>query len=108
MTEGRNSKQFALEERTFTFAKNTALLVKRLPGLIYDQEYGRQAVRASGSVGANDIEANEALSRKDFSMSIKICRGEAEETAYWLRLIMETNDEKYTLEASGFTAKAWR
>jgi four helix bundle protein len=44
-------------------------------------------VDSSGSTGANYIEANEALSRKDFAMRIKICRKEAKETAYWLRLI---------------------
>ena len=49
-------------------------------------------VRSSGSVGANYIEANEALGKKDFLMRIKICRKEAKESAYWLRLIVETND----------------
>jgi four helix bundle protein len=44
-------------------------------------------VRASGSVGANYIEANESLSKKDFLMRIKICRKEAKESRYWLRLI---------------------
>ncbi|HYA92426.1 MAG TPA: four helix bundle protein, partial [Thermodesulfobacteriota bacterium] len=33
------------------------------------------------------IEANEALSKKDFIMRIKICRKEAKESRYWLRLI---------------------
>jgi four helix bundle protein len=57
-------------------------------------------VDASGSVGANYIEANEALSKKDFVMRIKICRKEAKESAYWLQLIVETNDEKYTNSGS--------
>jgi four helix bundle protein len=47
----------------------------------------KQIIRSSGSVGANYIEANEALSRKDFAMRIKICRKEAKESRYWLRLI---------------------
>jgi len=42
-------------------------------------------VRASGSVGANYIEANESLSKKDFLMRVKICRKEAKESRYWLR-----------------------
>jgi four helix bundle protein len=50
-------------------------------------EDGKQVVRASGSVGANYIEANEALSKKDFQLRIKICRKEAKETRYWLRLL---------------------
>jgi four helix bundle protein len=44
-------------------------------------------VRSSGSVGANYIEANEALSKKDFVHRIRICRKEAKESRYWLRLI---------------------
>jgi len=47
----------------------------------------KQLVRSSGSVGANYIEANEALSKKDFLMRVKICRKEAKESEYWLRLV---------------------
>jgi len=49
-------------------------------------------VRASGSVGANYIEANESLSKKDFLMRIKIYRKEAKESRYWLRLIDAGDD----------------
>ena len=47
----------------------------------------KQVVRSSGSVGANHIEANESLSKKDFLMRVKICRKEAKESRYWLRLV---------------------
>jgi len=43
-------------------------------------------------VGANYIEANEALSKKDFAMRVKICRKEAKESGYWLKLT-EVNRE---------------
>jgi len=43
-------------------------------------------------VGANYREANESLSKKDFLMRIKISRKEGKESAYWLRLIHETNN----------------
>jgi four helix bundle protein len=33
------------------------------------------------------------LSRKDFLLRAKICRKEAKESAYWLRLLSETNNE---------------
>ncbi|MEK6545846.1 MAG: four helix bundle protein [Nitrospinota bacterium] len=98
MNKIQNFKQYDLEDRTFQFAKNIALYVKQLPKNISNLEYGKQVVRASGSVGANYIEANEALSKKDFIMRIKICRKESKESAYWLRLIVETNDEKYKQE----------
>ena len=47
----------------------------------------RQLVKASGSVGANYIEANDSLSKKDFSLRIKICRKESKESRFWLRLV---------------------
>jgi four helix bundle protein len=46
--------------------------VKRLPRTLGNIEDGKQVIRASGSVGANYIEANEALSKKDFVLRIKI------------------------------------
>ena len=98
MIKIQNSKRYDLEDRTFNFAKDIALFVRRLPKNISNLEYGRQVVDSSGSVGANYIEANEALSKKDFTMRIKICRKEAKESAYWLRLIVETNSEEYRQE----------
>jgi four helix bundle protein len=72
-----NSKPYDLEERTFQFAKASRAFVKLLPGTISNIEDLKQFVRASGSVGANYIEANEAIGKKDFVMKIKICRREA-------------------------------
>ncbi|MFP4072301.1 MAG: four helix bundle protein, partial [Desulfovibrionales bacterium] len=59
-------KKFDLEERTFRFARDVRNFLKRLPRTIALNEDRKQLVRASGSVGANYIEANESLSRKDF------------------------------------------
>ncbi len=92
MTEIRNSKQYDLEERTLKSAKDVIKLVRTLPRTIANIEIIKQLVRASGSVGANYIEANEALSKKDFVMRVKICRKEAKESRYWLKLI-EVNGE---------------
>jgi len=61
-----NSKRFDLEERTFQFARRTRVFVKTLAMTIANVEDGRQVIRSSGSVGANYIEGNEALSKKDF------------------------------------------
>lgn len=87
MTETQNSKLYDLEERTLAFAKRVRVFVKQLSKTIGSIEDGKQLIRSSGSVGANYIEANEALSKKDFLMRIKICRKEAKESRYWLRLI---------------------
>jgi len=92
MTKIQNPKRpYDLEERTFQFAKAVRLFLKTLPKTIANIEDSKQLIKASGSVGANYIEANESLSKKDFLMRIKISRKEAKESAYWLRLIHETN-----------------
>jgi hypothetical protein len=63
-----NSKPRDLEERTFRFAESVRAFVKQLPRTISNTEDVRQLVRASGSVAANWIKADEALSKKDFLM----------------------------------------
>ena len=99
-------KNFDLEERTYRFAKNVALFCKKLPRTISNIEYIKQLLKASASVAANYIEANEALSKKDFKMRIKICRKEAKESAFWLKLIIETNEKKFQLEGEGLLSEA--
>lgn len=92
MNNNRSTKPFDLEERTFIFAKESMKFVKSLPKTIVNSEIGRQLIRSSGSVGANYIEAREALSKKDFAMRIKICRKEVKESNYWLRLVEVEGD----------------
>ena len=87
MTRIINSKQYDLEDRTLEFAKNVRVFVKKLTKSIANIEDGKQVIRSSGSVGANYIEANESLSKKDYAFRVKICRKEAKETIYWLKLI---------------------
>ena len=115
MTKIQNSKRlnssqakpiYDLEERTYQFAKDVRFFVKTLPKTIANIEDGKQVIKASGSVGANYIEANEALSKKDFKMRIKICRKEAKESAYWLRLINETNNLKNSDDAKKLMQEA--
>ena len=67
------AKRRDLEDRTFRFAEAMRSFVKQLPRTISNIEDVRQLVRASGSVAANWIEADEALSKKDFLMRAKIC-----------------------------------
>jgi four helix bundle protein len=92
MAKIQNPKQYDLEDRTYSFAKRVRVFVKKLVKTIANIEDGKQLIKASGSVGANYIEANESLSKKDFIMRIKICRKEAKESRYWLRLIDMQDD----------------
>ncbi|HUS46548.1 MAG TPA: four helix bundle protein [Phycisphaerae bacterium] len=87
MTETPNTRTYDLEDRTFRFAQQVRAFVKLLPRTQGNNNDAKQLIRASGSVGANYIEANEALSKKDFLMRMKISRKEAKEARYWLRLL---------------------
>ena len=63
---GQNTKIYDLEDRTYQFAKGCRNFIKELFKTISNIEYGKQLTRSSGSQAANYIEANEAISRKDF------------------------------------------
>ncbi|MBI3335906.1 MAG: four helix bundle protein [Candidatus Portnoybacteria bacterium] len=86
MREIPNSKRYDLEERCLEFAGRVNEYVRKLPKDIPNIENGRQLVRSAGSIGANYIEANESLSKKDFAVRAKISKKEAKETRYWLHL----------------------
>jgi four helix bundle protein len=73
---------FDLEDRISEFAKKVIRLCKQLPQNTIVEEIIAQLIRASGSVGANYREANDALSKKDFKHRIKITRKEAKESYY--------------------------
>ena len=61
-----------------------------------------QVLRSSGSVAANYVEANNAVSKPDFMLRIRIAKKEASETMLWLRLLEATSQDdsiKTTLRA---------
>ncbi len=93
MVTNSREKVFDLGKRTLEFARLVRTYVNELPKNITNLEYSKQIVRSSGSIGANYIEAEDALSKKDFVMRIKISRKEAKESWYWLELT-EPREEK--------------
>ena len=70
--EELEGRYFDLEDRTFRFAKDVVLFLKKLPKTIANMEFFKQLVRSSSSVGANYLEANNCLGKKDFSHKIGI------------------------------------
>ncbi|MFA6131344.1 MAG: four helix bundle protein [Patescibacteria group bacterium] len=94
-----NLKPYNLEDRTFLFAKRTNSYILALPKNIPNIENGKQLARSAGSVGANYIEANESLSKKDFAMRIKIAKKECKESRFWLNLTepLQTHEQEKTM-----------
>ncbi|MFT3824100.1 MAG: four helix bundle protein [Chitinophagaceae bacterium] len=98
------SKQ--LEERFLGFALRVRNFCQQLKWNVINQEYIKQLVRCSGSVGANYIEASDDLGKQDERMKIKISRREAKESLYWLSLVLihenaELEQEKLALIDEG-------
>ena len=89
-----NYKRYDLEERTLKFARAVNGFISNLPKTTVNYEVGKQLIRSAGSVGANYIEANESLSKKDFIMRAKIAKKEAKESRYWLNLIEVTKEQE--------------
>lgn len=107
MTQYQRSKQdFDLEKRTLIFARRCREFCKKIPRTLANIEDGKQLIRSSGSVGANYIEANEALSKKDFVMRLKICRKESKESRYWLLLIFVGDDDILEKERQELTQES--
>jgi four helix bundle protein len=77
---------FDLEERTARFGEGIIAYARTLPVDEVTRPVVSQLVRAGTSVGANYCEADDADSRKDFKFKIGLCRREAKEAAYWLRM----------------------
>jgi four helix bundle protein len=80
-------KTYDLSQRTYSFAKNVRIFVAKMPKSVTNDEDCRQLVHTSGALGANVIEANEALSKKDFALRMRISRKEARESQYRLDLM---------------------
>lgn len=84
--------RYDLEDRTLQFAKDIRDFIRYVPNDISNIEDCKQLVRSSGSIGANYIEANESLSKKDFRVRIKISRKESKESRFWLNLLNLNED----------------
>ena len=80
-------QEFDLEERTAAFSEQVIDFVNRLPKTVVTIPLMNQLIRSSTSVGANYMEADSAPTKKDFCYKISLCRKEAKETFYWLRML---------------------
>jgi len=87
-----------LEERCHQFAKRIRRFCRKLRMDIANFEDVKQLIRASGSVGANYIEANENVGRGDLRYRIKVCRKESKESIHFLGLVEIFDDKELETE----------
>jgi len=79
-----------LKERTKRFALDVIALVGTLPRTLVAEIIAGQMVRSGTSTGANYRAACRARSRAEFVAKIGVAEEEADETQYWLELLLET------------------
>jgi len=80
-----------LKQRTKQFALRVIKLVTALPKSREGDVIGRQLLRSATSVGANYRAACRARSTADFIAKIGLVEEEADESLYWLELIVEAS-----------------
>lgn len=86
--------RFDLEERTIKFSTDILFFCKSLQINYLNKNQIDQLIKSSTSIGANYMEGNNSSSKKDFRSKISICKKEAKETTYWLRLLASIIPEK--------------
>ena len=84
---------YDLEERTARFGEAVIDFAKQIPQDAVTNRLISQLVGASTSVGANYVEADDAVSKKELLKSIGTCRKEARETKHFLRMIVRAVPE---------------
>ena len=77
------------KKRTKRFALRILKLVEALPNTVSGRTIGGQLVRSGTSVGSNYRAACRGRSRAEFIAKLGIVKEEADESAYWLELIIE-------------------
>lgn len=78
-------------KRTTTFAVRVIRMIKSMPRGICEDSIAKQLTRSATSIGANYREACHAKSTDDFAYKLKICEAEADETYYWLELLVQSD-----------------
>src|SRR2546430_16508993 len=78
-----------LKKRTKQFALRILKLVAAMPNTVAGRAIGGQLVRAGTSVGANYRAACRGRSKAEFIAKLGTVEEEADESAYWLELIID-------------------
>ena len=83
-----------LKRRTKLFTLRVIVLVESLPKGRTADVLGKQLLRSGTSVGANYRSACRAKSTADFIYKMGIVEEEADETIYWMELLVEAGLKK--------------
>jgi four helix bundle protein len=91
--EPDDERVYDLEERTARFGEAVIDFAKTIPQSPVTNRIIGQLVGAATSVGANYVEADDAVSKKEFLKNIGTCKKEARETKLFLRMAVRAVPE---------------
>ena len=100
-----SEKNYDIHERIFNFVISVIKFLNKIPKTSTNLIFIGQCTRSVTSMGANDQEADGALTKKDFVHKFTDVRKEGKETIFWLRVIIRTNDKNYSLEGERLTSE---
>ena len=89
------TREYDLAERTAKFDEDVIAFAHKIPANPVTRRLIEQLVGAGTSIGANYCEADDAVSKKDFRHKIGLCKKEARETRFFLRMIAKAVPELY-------------
>ena len=90
---GKDMNQEEMKQRTKLFALGIIQLVESLPKERTAEVLGRQLLRSGTSVGSNYRSACRAKSTADFISKMGFVEEEADESLYWMELLIEAGIE---------------
>lgn len=88
MLNQKYKHKFDLEERTAVFSTKILDFCRTITVNYLTENQIKQLIKSATSIGANYMEANGSDSKRDFKSKISICKKEAKETTYWLKLLI--------------------
>ncbi len=91
--ETGKDRVYDLEERTSLFGESVIEFSRKIPINPTTTRLITQLVGAGTSIGANYCEADDAVSKKDFKHKISICKREARESKFFLRMVAKAVPE---------------
>jgi len=95
---GASAGIYDLEERTAKFGEDVIELSKQVPLGPRTNRLVDQLTGCGTSIGANYVEADDAVSKKEFIKIIGTCRKEARECKFFIRMLVKACPEMRTPE----------
>ena len=90
----RSDQKDAFKKRTFTFSVQIIRFLQNLPRNYIFYTICKQLIRSATSIAANVVEAKASSSKKDFINFFSYALKSANETMYWLELLLELLPEQ--------------